>query len=152
MNKSIDLQILAKSAIPLGYAFCLEKNCVQGEKCLRSTKFKEFCAQEHRSSFCIVNPEDCNPQQKNCINFRSAEPAPYAFGFTNEYQKMNLIQKDAFKHLMIGHFCKTLYYDMKRGDRIITPEEQKTIISLAKKAEYNFPPNGFDRIHLLPGW
>ena len=80
---------MAKSAIPLGYAFCLEKNCVQAENCLRSVKFKEFCAQEHRSSFNIVNPEDCNPQQKKCINFRSTEPAPYAFGFTNEYQKMN---------------------------------------------------------------
>ena len=152
INVKVENQLKALNGIPSGYSFCLRKDCLRAGKCLRSVKLDEYCKEQERESFNIVNPAYCRTDERPCRYYATLDLVPYAVGFQNQYSKMNLIQKDEFKRYVKGAFCKTLFYDMKKGDRIITPREQKIIISLAKEADYDFPENGFDHIFMRPAW
>ena len=137
---------------PYDYAICLNaESCPKRERCLH--------ALETTASKCSAQIIRCvNPQLyadgKECAQFRDKDAkCRYAFGFTRQSERMKAMGK--YKEFMTAcqkWFCRTVYYDMRAGNRTITPDEQRIIIGCAEKVGVHFPANAFDRMVETTDW
>lgn len=116
--------------IPAGYPLCLHADCMMANNCLRQLA---FCKHKEMGTFLkLINPHLCT-KQADCPHYVSNQPVRFAKGFTNFQKKMYPDQYEKFMMMLICHFGRNQYFKRRRGDILLSPEEQETVkIALEK--------------------
>ena len=133
-------KIFTMEDVPGGYGLCTRNDCAVCNHCLRHIAYKDVVTEElwvinH------VNPLRVVPNAQ-CPYFRTDELATYAKGFVKMKEEMLPRQYDDFMCRLIGKFGRTGYYERRRGERLCTPSEMKTIRTVLQ--ELKLPELEFD--------
>ena len=142
MNNMIDYRY-----VPSYYMHCLQTACPMASNCLRQLAAQAM--PEDTVSIRIVNPL-LTEQTDKCQFYRSAEPQTYARGFVNMKEHMLPRQYNEFMYRLIGKFGRTGYFERRRGERLCSPEEIKTIKTVLHDLE--LPQLKFDAFEEHVNW
>ena len=99
--------------------------------CLHQTAYSTLI--EHEEYLQLINPTRCS-QNESCIYYRDSKPVTYARGFTNFQKRMFPGQYSRFMSICINHWSRNPYFERRRGDRSLPPDEQAFILNALKKA------------------
>ena len=136
---------------PENYPICLNMACGKRERCLHALE-----TTDERMKCVIVtcvNPLTCGGED-GCPEFRDRDArAQYAFGM----KKIARMMKShgvyqAFVRRCLCHFCRTVFYDMHAGHRIIYPHEQLVILGCATALGVQLPADSFDQMVETVAW
>ncbi|WP_300725113.1 DUF6078 family protein [uncultured Bacteroides sp.] len=120
-----------KNTIPTDYATCLLGDCQQAGNCLRQLAYQ---AQTEKETFLrIINPNQCATDGK-CPFYRNATPVRYAYGFTGIQKQMFPGQYDIFRTILSNHFGRNAYFQRRKGEIALSPNEQATVLKALKQA------------------
>lgn len=145
----IDAAISKMQLIPANYAYCVQTGCPRSHNCLRSTLLHESGDKHYIR---IINPTNQHIAPE-CSDYRPSDTkATYALGFSRRISRMNLDEKSRFQNRCMLYFCKTVFYEMRSGKRIISPKEQQLIIQAAEEENIIFAPTDFDHTFEAPEW
>ncbi len=117
--------------VPTNYTLCLKSDCPKAANCLRHAAMAMMPAEEQKWS--IISPAYLAQMEGECPHYRSAERALYARGFVRMMSALTVKQAHAVKDSIVANFGMNMYYRMRRGERLITPIEQKEIYQLLEK-------------------
>lgn len=118
--------------IPTNYAVCLHSDCPLAGECLRYMAFESLTQSDDLLT--LVNPSHCS-KDESCKYFRSNAEVRLARGFTNFQKKMYPEQYQRFMMLLIGAFGRNPYYDRRRGERLMPPNEQALVLNALRQVE-----------------
>ncbi|MCI6128840.1 DUF6078 family protein [Prevotella sp.] len=96
-------------------SYCLHHDAGQNEEYLR-----------------LINPTRCS-KDKTCTYYHDKKPVIFARGFTNFQKHMFPQQYDQFMTTLCFHFGRNQYFKRRRGDILISPEEQEEIRHMLEK-------------------
>jgi len=97
----------------------------------------------------IANPLLTQPSEQ-CEFYRSDEPQIFARGFEQMQDEMLPRQYKVFMTRLKGKFGRTGYFDRRRGDKLCSPDDIKTIEAVLK--DLGLPNLGFDAYEQLYNW
>lgn len=145
----IDAVISKMQLPPENYAYCVQTSCPLSQNCLHSTLLRESGDKHYVR---VINPVNQHIASE-CPDFQPSDTmATYALGFSYRVSRMNLDEKSRFQSRCMNYFCKTVFYDMRSGKRIISPKEQLFIIKAAEEEGILFAPTDFDHTFEAPEW
>ena len=88
--------------------------------------------EDKSSIFVYLLKPTLGTKNKNCPYYRDSTPVKFARGFTNMQKQMLPGQYERFRLRLIGHFGRNPYFERRRGNRLLTPEEQDIILQVLK--------------------
>ncbi len=144
--------------VPDGYEYCFagKDKCPKAATCLRAiaarllSESKEWQPQYVRA----VNPFYVGhlPDISACPCYRSNELQHYARGMTRLFDEIPSKSVSSVRAQVIACFsCERYYYHSRKGERLITPEEQKRIAHVFKTAGLTVTPK-FDGYEYGVAW
>jgi hypothetical protein len=120
--------------IPSRYTVCQYADCKNAKNCLRQIAYQLLLEDEDEYCLSLLKPRFCS-KDGNCKYYRDCNPVTFAKGFTNFQKKMYPQQYQEFMMRLIGKFSRNPYFVRRRGERLLSPEEQKFIIDTLKQVE-----------------
>ena len=125
--------------VPYDYLMCLHEKCSKAETCLRQIAGR--AAPAGKEWIKIVNPNYIVNLSGDCSYFRPAETVRYARGFKQLLGKLpNDTMRQVF-HQLLTEFGERQYYRNRNGERLLPPEEQKTILEIIEKCGIDRQPD-----------
>lgn len=116
---------------PKNYPVCGLEDCPWAASCLHRQAFLKLI--ETEDFLRLINPQHCDTNS-NCKYYRNSTPVLFARGFVNFQQNMFPNQYQTFMRLLIAHFGRNPYFERRRGDYPLTPEEQEIILKALRQA------------------
>ena len=122
--------------IPPSYAVCEHAECPLADTCLHQLAYGELIKTE--TYLHLINPsrvamdDDGNARGEGCEFYRNNTPVTYARGFTNFQKRMFPDQYSTFMDKCIHHWSRNPYFERRRGDRPLPPDEQAFILKALK--------------------
>ena len=118
-----------------GFQLCFLADCPKHGECLR------YMAGEHlppKSKWGPAIYPTIERDENGCRFFKTSQPKHMAWGFDTLFRDV-LTRNAADLRAAIKEYLggNGTYYRYKNGDRLLTPEQQKWIIDLFKKAGYS---------------
>ena len=133
--------------VPEGYTICIKANCPLANSCLRQLAMQVLTRQNKIVR--IVNPLLTQPSEQ-CEFFRSDEPQVYARGFAAMKEEMLPRQYKVFMSHLQSVFGRTGYFERRRGDRLCSPKDIKTVEAVLK--DLGLQHLGFDAYEQRYNW
>ena len=116
--------------IPNGLVFCVQDECPKAAQCMRHILYRNNTqAMPHIT---ILNPLLTPFTQDGCPHFREYQIARYARGFRKIYNALPVQYAKKFWLRVPGITSESMYYRMKRGDKLISPDLQQQILVAAR--------------------
>lgn len=127
MDKKSTLQSgsISMEHLPNEYLMCILKDCPLSKRCLRYYAATQQSSNRHVLT--VVNPGYHDVATEDCPWFRSNEKVTMKRGMTNFFHDMPGHMERSIRDQLIQLFGRTPYFNMRRGDRLITPGEQQQI-------------------------
>ena len=147
----IDLSLENLNRKPYNYTYCLKDDCPLAATC----KHKVFYEQEGKEKYVIsvFNPLVHHPEGDTCRHYVGMnETEIMARGFEHFVSCLDDETKKKFQRVCMNNFCKSVYYDLRAGNRLIYPAEQSLLMSYASKVGATLTTSGFDRTYIVPKW
>lgn len=116
--------------VPENYALCLREDCLCASTCLRRLACKPMM--ERSTYLRVLNPDRCLPGA-SCPYYRNSAPVVYARGFKGMQERMLPAQYQKFRALLLNHFSQNTFYERRRGDFALTPEEQEQVLQTLRQ-------------------
>lgn len=136
---------------PVQYVYCLKENCSQAQECLHKVFFEK--PKESHHVITVFNPYLQQHEDGKCPDFKvMGETKKIAVGFTAQVARMDDETLKRFQAECMKTLCKSVYYDMRAGKRLLLPEDQLFFRNCAARVGWNFPADGFDKMHTVPSW
>lgn len=117
-------------SLPTDYPVCEHSNCPMASTCLHQMAYSTLMEQEEYLR--LVNPAKCS-KDGTCSYYRNCKPVIYARGFTNFQKHMFPEQYRKFMSICISHWSRNPYFERRRGERALSPNEQSFILNALKK-------------------
>ena len=117
--------------VPDGYTVCFHGDCPLAEDCLHRLAYHVLIRQS--DILRVVNPNHC-VKDHGCPYFRSATPVRCACGFTAMQQNMLPGQYRTFMAILVERFGRNSYYERRRGDILLSPQEQDVVQGALREA------------------
>ena len=136
---------------PVNYPVCISMTCGRRESCLHAL---ETTAEGLECPvITCINPLKYRGKD-GCSEYRDKDAKwQYAFGMkciAHMLKRLGVYQD--FMEKCMRHFCRTVYYDMHAGNRIIYPHEQQLILGCAAEVGVDLPADSFDRMEDAKAW
>lgn len=123
-----------KTTVPTYYDMCIANECSKASTCLRHLALP--MTEEKRIR--IFNPRMLDTTG-NCPHYVKAEKVSLAKGFRIMMEKLPYnLHRRAVSSLM-SYFSERTYYRIRKGDRLLSPEEQKAVRSIIDRLGYTEP-------------
>jgi hypothetical protein len=119
------------------YLVCFIDSCPLREECLRWLVGQY--ADTTPMALTAVNPRNPQIGGDGCIMFRRKERAVMKRGFTRLYREMPTYMEQNIRQMLIAIFTRKKYFEMRRGDRLITPEQQQDILDVCRRYGWTGP-------------
>lgn len=113
------------------YLVCFNSQCPKCECCLRYL-VGEY-ASERPLALTAINPRHPKVATSECPVFRSNEQVVMKRGLTHFYDDMPSRKEYVVRHSLIAAFGRKNYFLMRKGERLITPEEQDVIADTCRQ-------------------
>lgn len=121
----MNIQELIEKA-PSDYPKCLQAHCPAAEQCLRHLMSRTIS--EKAITMTVINPKNTQPELgTSCPYFHSTQPVRMARGFT---QALDSVRHGEVKKIvaeLTDLFDRRLYFRFRKGERLITPQQQEII-------------------------
>lgn len=138
--------------MPHRYALCVKSDCPVASQCLRHMLYKENDGKD--ATIEVVNPMCMVQDAVGRCNFFAdgVHQATYALGFLRFVSGLTYRQKVMFQKRCLESMCKTVYYEMRAGQRVITPSWQTFLLRVARQEGIPVPSHFFDCTFKAPAW
>ena len=124
--------------IPKGYTYCFadELACPKAGTCLRALA-GGLSAEEPRIK-CVnaISPHYIKrlPSADACEFYRSDSPVRFAAGMTHLFDEVpHRVFATVRAAVMACFSCESYFYQSRKGERLITPEEQRRILAVFRR-------------------
>lgn len=117
--------------LPGDYEVCKHSDCPMANTCLHQIAYSRLI--ETQEYLRLINPRRCT-YDSTCKYYRSNTPVMYARGFTNFQQQMFPGQYAAFMSKLIACFGRNPYFERRRGDYPLPPQEQRLILETLQES------------------
>lgn len=117
--------------IPYEYALCLNSQCPKAGSCLRHLAAESMT--EKQEYWKIVSPKRLEGVEGECPYFRSSQPVRYAKGFKNLLDNQTYNKRQEITYNLTSHFGQRMYYRMRKGERMLLPQEQQIVLNAVKR-------------------
>lgn len=118
------------TSTPATYLVCIHSDCPLAATCLHQMAYAEKVKTDERLH--LINPTLC-AKDASCKYHRDCKPVRYARGFTNFQKRMYPDQYSDFMALCVAHWPRNQYFERRRGDRPLSPNEQQFILKTLKQ-------------------
>ena len=144
MKEKID-----SSDIPTSYLLCMKQDCPKATTCLR--RIAEQQIGDEVKLWHVISPKYQEKQTDRCAYFRPADKLTYALGFIGMLDRMpyKLMQEAICK--LMRRFGRRTYYRVRKGERPLSPYEQKSMLNILKQCGIN-DPGKFDAYFEAYDW
>ena len=144
MKEKID-----SSDIPTSYLLCMKQDCPKATTCLR--RIAEQQIGDEVKLWHVISPKYQEKQTDRCAYFRPADKLTYALGFIGMLDRMpyKLMQEAICK--LMRRFGRRTYYRVRKGERPLSPDEQKSMLNILKQCGIN-DPGKFDAYFEAYDW
>ena len=119
------------------YLVCFISSCPLREQCLR------WLVGEYADPTLVVqtsvNPHNPEHGHEQCTMFRKKQRVMMKRGFTRMYYDMPGHMEKEIRWALIGAFGHRQYFEMRKGDRLITPERQQRILDTCRRFGWQGP-------------
>lgn len=132
MEEKIDF-----SQIPYHYPLCLNKECPKANTCLRQIIAQNIPA--NVESWVFLCPGLHPDSHDNCPRYSSNVKARYAKGFIKLLEKLPYTQMQTVISRLISLFGQRTYYRVRKGERLLSPAEQKKVLSILQSCGVSLP-------------
>lgn len=123
-----------KPTVPSYYDFCILSECPKASTCLHHVALPMTGEQKVR----IFNPHLLDNTGK-CPHYVKAEKVFHAKGFKEVMEKLpHGTYKRAVSALM-SYFSERTYYRIRKGERLLSPDEQKAVRRIIARLGYTEP-------------
>lgn len=122
---------MSEIKIPNGLSLCVQGECPKAAQCVRHMLYRNNThAMPHIT---ILNPLLTPFTEEGCPHFREYQTTRYACGFQHIYNAIPVQYAKNFWTKIPGITSESMYYRMKRGDKLISPTLQQRILAAARK-------------------
>ncbi len=118
-------------------ALCSSKDCKVANLCRRAMGFKTITDED--KTLMMVN-QMLTTNDESCPMYSHLETVRFAKGFMKLQDELPRSKFDALKQKLLAHYGKNPYYEMRKGTRLISPEDQEYIALVIS----NIAPNTVD--------
>ncbi len=112
------------------YLVCFVDQCPLHDHCLRWLVGQYVDIQP--LAYNAINPRNPRIGGEHCEMFRNNQRIVMKSGFRNMYHEMPGYMEYRIRHLLIQTFGRKQYFEMRKGDRLITPEQQEQITAACR--------------------
>lgn len=123
--------------IPFDYVLCLNDMCPKADICLRWVAAQNVTKETKKIT--IVNPQSIAEQEGECEHFRSCTKVLFAKGFMALINGLTQLQLPNVTSALIRRFSQRTYYRIRKGERLLSPQEQKEVIAIFRRYGANDP-------------
>lgn len=123
--------VMSNIVIPKGISLCIQGECPKSSECVRHILYENNSHDMPRIT--ILNPKVTPFTDKGCPYFCEYKLTRYACGFRKLYNTIPVQHADKFWTTIPGITSESMYYRMKRGDKLIPPALQQNILASARK-------------------
>lgn len=132
---------MSKVIIPQRVNYCVQDNCPKATQCARHILYQNNT--QDKPSIMVLNPLLTPFNTDGCAHFREYKTVRYARGFRNIYNAIPVRLAKKFWTTLPSITSESMYYRMKRGERLLSPSLQQEILDAARRL--GVPPSvGFD--------
>ena len=107
------------------YLVCFMDNCLMHEQCLRWLVGQYV--DTSLPSYNAINPHNPKMGGEHCEMFRKKQRVIMKRGLTHLYEEMPGLMESRIRHLLIQLWGHKKYYEVRKGERLITPEMQEDV-------------------------
>ena len=126
---------VTNSKPPIGFAACTSESCLLREKCLRALLADELFPKAETMT--VINARHSDYREGNeCRFFRPVQTKRFAKGFTRAMKTLTRDNYNALTRKMVAMSSKTRFYRQKRGDTLLSPDEQAEVLALLRAYGY----------------
>ena len=118
------------TSLPINYPVCEHSSCPKAATCLHQVAYS-MMLEQNAEYLRLINPSRCS-KNESCIYYRDSKPVNYARGFTNFQKRMFPDQYSRFMSICINHWSRNPYFERRRGERSLPPDEQVFILNALK--------------------
>ena len=144
--------------IPQYYAYCFAGKdlCPKAATCLRAIAAQTLAESEEegRNILYCINPvyvQRLSPAD-SCRYYRNNKPVRYAKGMTQLFEDLPLKQSRVVRLRVMQCFsCESYFYQSRKGERLITPDEQEAIRRVFRASGVTSEPK-FDDFQYSLAW
>lgn len=111
-------------------ALCSSNCCKVADLCRRAMGYKTITTED--KTLKMVNPM-LTTNDESCPMFSHLETVRFAKGFMKLQGEISRTKFDALKQKLLAHYGKNPYYEMRKGTRLISPEDQRFIAEAVSK-------------------
>ena len=119
------------------YSKCFIESCPRKEQCLH------WLVGQYADPMPFVqksmNPRNPKIGGENCVKFRPNVRIAMKKGMTHFFLDMPARVEHAIRQDLIMAFGRTQYFEMRKGIRLITPEQQEIIAESCRSYDWNGP-------------
>lgn len=119
------------------YLVCFNDQCPRREQCLRWLTGCHVAPQ--LVSTVSVNLRNPQVGSEQCMLYRPKVRVTMKRGLTLFYVNMTSRQEHAIRQELISIYNRKVYYQMRNGHRLITPEQQQEIEQVCRSHGWNGP-------------
>lgn len=119
------------SDVPHTFVYCGVTTCPQADACLRHQAWK--CVPTTQHFLTQINTRHLEAMGNKCNHFLKTEKQLYAKGFTKMAGCFTVKTAKTFRTNMLKLLGYRNYYLTRKGERLLSPQEQEAIVNLAKK-------------------
>ena len=119
------------TSLPKDYPLCEHSSCPMAATCLHQVAYS-MMMEQNAEYLRLINPTRCSKDEA-CTYYRDKKPVIFARGFTNFQKRMFPDQYSRFMSICINHWSRNPYFERRRGERSLPPDEQVFILNALKK-------------------
>lgn len=119
------------SKVPYDYPLCLNRQCPQAATCLRQLVEQELT--DTTKYLVIINPKHQSALTGECPYYRSSSKVRFAKGFIKILDNLPTNQVRNIIPLLMKQFSRRTYYRIRKGERLLSPSEQKEVLSILQR-------------------
>ena len=119
------------------YLICFINGCPLREQCLRWLVGQY--ADPNLVVQTSVNPFNPKHGNEHCTMFRKKQRVMMKRGFSNMYYDMPGHMEKSIRWALIGAFGHRQYFEMRKGNRLITPDCQQRILETCRRFGWQGP-------------
>ena len=137
------------SAIPDAYLLCMNQDCPKATGCLR--RIAEQQISDKVRLWRVISPKYQKNHTGDCPYFRPSDKQTYALGFIGMLEQMPYRQMQEAASRLLNHFGRRTYYRVRKGERPLSPNEQKSILNILEQCGIG-DPGKFDAYFETYDW
>ena len=117
--------------VPYRFCMCIASNCTKAKTCLRNIALEHVPLSERDIN--ILNPKLIIGNYDSCQYYLDNQKIRYAKGFIGIMNSLpHKIHNLAITYLQ-GMFNGRNYYRVRKGERLLSPEEQERVLNLLNR-------------------